>query len=174
MRIMSLAVFGSMVALATGSLLAQDTDPVPQRRTKSNKAVSKVEGAADQAAARDANRWRYRYYNSRWWYYHADGHWSYWNGSAWASYRRPASVQRSGSQTRPYSAYDAFDSGRRTAGTIQREKNATRAAELEWLESRQAGTIQREKNDTRSSSFESFGVRPPGTIQAEKNNPRAP
>jgi hypothetical protein len=150
--------------LARTSSAAQTRVGVGRGTTPSN-----LEAAAERRrpAGIPANRWRYRYSGGRWWYYHPNGQWSYWNGDAWMAYNRRPYGQGIESQVRP----DFYGYGRRLPGTIQAEKNNSRAESSQSFD-RPMGTIQAEKNDSRSEPFHSVESRPPGTIQGEKNNTR--
>ena len=35
------------------------------------------------ASGRQADGWRYRYFNGRWWYWRSNSTWAYWDGSRW-------------------------------------------------------------------------------------------
>lgn len=168
----SLVALSGLLALSSGAMSAQlpnDGGAAQKIDVRADGAPSDNGALPGQRGGNPANRWRYRYYNGRWWYFHPNNQWSYWNGNTWARYSASAlrDTQTFGDAGGAYSS-----SGRRAAGTIQREKNDVRP-QAEKYGLREPLTIQRQKNETGWQSPEPFNIRPPGTIQSEKNDSRA-
>lgn len=181
--------FWGAAVLASGSLLAQETF-----KGGPEASGTAIRGSSNESAGA-ANRSRYRFHNGHWWYYTRGDQWSYWTGDAWARYDRQGYGEWFNRQFRPSSSdvgsQGGLSYGRRSSGTVQREKNESRgegsvdrrpanSVQREKNEPRSEGSVdrrpansvQREKNDSRGGDFGSLGRRPAGTVQHEKNSTR--